>query len=69
MRGPLALFALSDLPSGLAKAELLAATAVSQTSEDWQVSSATQKVIFRPFGAIGDETYRLYQNVEPARGA
>ena len=69
MRGPLALFAVGDLPPGFAKAELLAATAVSQTSEDWQVSTAKQKMIFRPFGAIGDETYRLYQEIEPAKGA
>lgn len=67
MRVPLALFAVGD--PGFAKPELLPARAVSQTPEYWQVSAAKQKVVFRRFGAIGDQTSRLYQDIEPAKGA
>jgi len=65
MRGPIALFAVGDLPPTVARAELLAATAVSATSEDRQVSTAGRKLVFRPFAAIGDEEYRLYHDAEP----
>ncbi len=61
MRGPLALFQVGEPATRIARTELLAATAVSQTSDDWQVTAGNRKLTFRPFAAIGDETYRLYQ--------
>jgi uncharacterized protein len=62
-RGPLALFAVGNLPPKFSSAQLLAATAASQSSVDWQVSTDTGKITFRPFAAIGDEPYRLYQAI------
>ncbi len=63
MRGPLALFAINALPARLTRSQLLAARATSSTSDDWAVQVDVGQVIFRPFAAIGDETYRLYHEV------
>jgi DUF1680 family protein len=63
-RGPLALFGAGNLPGKFSRAQLLAASAASQSSEDWLVQGDSGKIVFRPFAAIGDETYRLYQQVE-----
>jgi len=48
----------------MTRAQLLAATAFGQSSEDWVAGTGANKVTLRPFAAIGDETYRLYQKVE-----
>ena len=63
VRGPLALFGTGNLPATFTRAQLLAASAASSSSEDWLVQSDAGKLAFRPFAAIGDESYRLYQNV------
>jgi uncharacterized protein len=63
-RGPLALFGVGNLPAKFSRAQLLAALPASQSSEDWLVQGDAGKITFRPFAAIGDETYRLYQMVE-----
>lgn len=63
VRGPVALFAVGNLPGSFSRAQLLAAASAGQTSEDWLVQSDAGKVTFRPFSAIGDEPYRLYQKV------
>jgi hypothetical protein len=63
MRGPLALFGAGNLPAKFSRAQLLAAEAASQTSADWLVKGDAGKVTFRPYTAIGDEQYRLYQKV------
>ena len=60
-RGPLALIGIGNLPSKFSRAQLLAASAASQSSEDWLVQGDAGKIRFRPFAAIGDENYRLYQ--------
>jgi DUF1680 family protein len=60
MYGPLALFAVGDLPSRITRAQLLGAT---QLSEDFVVQSDNTSFALRPFSAIMDETYRLYQQV------
>jgi DUF1680 family protein len=64
VRGPLALFGVGNLPANLSRAQLLAASSVAQSSEDWLVQADSGKVTFRPFAAIGDEPYRLYQKVD-----
>jgi DUF1680 family protein len=64
LRGPLALFGVGNLPPNFSHAQLLAAAATSQTSEDWRVQSAAGRITFRPFAAIGDEPYRLYHKLE-----
>src|SRR5436190_4096415 len=63
VRGPLALFGVGNLPAKFTRAQLLAAAAASQSSEDWLVETDAGSVAFRPFAAIRDESYRLYQNV------
>ncbi len=63
-RGPLALFGVGNLPAKFTGAQLLAAVPASQSSEDWLVKSDAGQITFRPFTAIGDENYRLYQRVE-----
>ncbi len=61
--GPLALFGTGNLPANFSRAQLLAATAVSQSSENWLVQTDAGKIKFSPFTAIGDEPYRLYHKV------
>ena len=63
-RGPIALFATGNLPTAFSRAQLLGAAAAGPSSVHWLVQTTSGKVTFRPFAAIGDETYRLYQNVE-----
>jgi uncharacterized protein len=63
LRGPVALFAVGNLPAELSREQLLAASSAAQSSEDWLVQSDVGKVTFRPFAAIGDDPYRLYQKV------
>jgi uncharacterized protein len=61
--GPVALFAVGDLSAPVSKAQLLAAERVSKSSTDWKVAIAAEPVTMRPFAAIGNEHYRLYQTV------
>ncbi len=63
-RGPLALFGVGNLPANFSRAQLLAASAASQSSENWLVPGDAGKITFRPFAAIGNETYRLYHSVK-----
>jgi hypothetical protein len=62
-RGPLALLVVGNLPAKFSSAQLLAASVASQSSEDWLVQGDAGKITFRPFAAIGDENYRLYQQI------
>ena len=64
MRGPIALFAVGDTPPKLTRSQLLAATTASQSSPDWLIGKDARALTLRPFAALGDETYRLYHNVE-----
>ncbi len=64
MRGPLALFAVGDVPAKLTRSQLLAATTLSQSSQDWVIASDRRTLTLRPFSALGDETYRLYHKTE-----
>jgi DUF1680 family protein len=63
VRGPLALFAVGSLPATFSRAQLLAASAAGASSEDWMVQGDAGKVAFRPFSAVGDEGYRLYNKL------
>jgi hypothetical protein len=64
MRGPITLFGIGEIPANLTRPQLLAATQVSQASYDWTVRSDSGPLTFRPFTAVGDETYRLYHDVK-----
>ncbi len=63
-RGPVALLAVGQVPASFTRAQLLAALAAGASSEDWIVQGDAGKVTLRPFAAIGDEDYQLYQNVK-----
>jgi uncharacterized protein len=63
-RGPLALFGTGSLPAKFSRAQLLGASAASQSSENWLVQGDAGKIGFSPFAAIGDEPYRLYHKVD-----
>ena len=60
MHGPLALFAVGEIPAAVSKKDLLGAEQVGAGSKDWRRGALT----LRPFAAIGDEHYRLYMKVE-----
>ncbi len=62
--GPLALFAVGNVPSRLTRAQMLAAVKVSQSSDDWSVRTDSGILFLRPFAKIMDESYRLYMSVE-----
>ncbi len=60
VHGPLALFALDQMPPIFRREELLTAAQVSTGSTDWQAKIATGKLTLRPFAAIEEQLYRLY---------
>jgi len=62
--GPLALFAVTEVPSRITKAQLLGASRVSQSSDDWLVRTDSGTITLRPFAKIMDEGYRLYMRIE-----
>ena len=63
LRGPVAMFAVGNLPTNFTRAQLLAAVAAGSSSDDLIVSGDAEKITFRSFAAINDETYRLYQTL------
>src|SRR5215469_1648288 len=64
MRGPLALFAVSPVPAPITRRQLLAASPVAASSDDWVTETDSGRLTLRPFAAIMSETYRLYNRVE-----
>ena len=64
MRGPLALFAVGEIPAHITRDQLLTAAPVPQSAEDWIVRTGAGNLTLRPFSAIMSESYRLYQRVE-----
>jgi len=64
MRGPVALFAVGDVPTRMTHKQLLAATQVVKSSEDWSTKTDGGVLTLRPFSKIMSENYRLYQRIE-----
>ena len=64
VRGPVALFAVGEIPANLSRRQLLSATADSQSSQDSVVRSDSRSLTLRPFSTVRDESYRLYHKVE-----
>lgn len=64
VHGPLALFGVSPAPANLTRADLLRVAQVANGSTDWQTRTAAGTLTLRPFTAINDEHYRLYQKVD-----
>lgn len=61
VHGPLALFATGQIPEGVSRSDLASVAQISSGAMDWRTASGA--VTMRPFTAIQDEHYRLYQNV------
>jgi DUF1680 family protein len=64
VHGPLALFAVGEIPATMRREELASVAQVAHGSTNWQAKMAIGNVAMRPFTAINDEHYRLYLNVE-----
>jgi hypothetical protein len=64
VHGPLALFALDQMPPTFRRQELLTATQVSAGSTDWKANISGGTLALRPFAAIDEQLYRLYLTVE-----
>lgn len=64
LRGPSALFAVDNIPAKLSRKDLLSATAVSSSSNDWVAKTEAGVLTLRPFSSIMSEGYRLYNRVE-----
>jgi hypothetical protein len=64
VNGPLALFAVGEIPKTIRPADLLAAAQISSGSSTWQAKTEAGILILRPFASIQDEIYRLYHPVE-----
>jgi DUF1680 family protein len=69
MHGPLVLMRVLEGTScdhiGLTRSALLATERTSHQLHDRQLNAEGRRITFRPFMDIGDESYRLYQDVEP----
>lgn len=61
LQGPLVLFALGDDPRKFSRAELLTIAQTAPEAAEWSLGSGAQAQAFKPFYAITDEKYRLYQ--------
>jgi uncharacterized protein len=58
LQGPLALFAVGDVPSALTRTQLLATE--QRGGSDWQVPGSAKGLKMLPYPAITNQTYRLY---------
>ncbi|MDR3727081.1 MAG: glycoside hydrolase family 127 protein [Terracidiphilus sp.] len=61
--GSLALFAVNPPAASLTRSNLLSAQQLSTGSLDWEARIGAGKLAFKPFQAIAEEQYRLYQEV------
>jgi uncharacterized protein len=63
VHGPLALFAVGEIPARIRPAELASVAQIADGSTNWQAKTEAGNITMRPFTAINDEHYRLYMNV------
>jgi DUF1680 family protein len=64
VNGPLALYAVGDIPGRVQRADLLSADRVSKGSNTWQARAESGVLTLKPFPSIQDEIYRLYQEIK-----
>ena len=64
VRGPLALFAVGEIPAKVRANELALVAQVAVGSMNWEAKTASGVISMRPFTAIQDEHYRLYLEVD-----
>ncbi len=63
MRGPLVLFPITDQTPKVTRQQLLSATQVATTHDEWQVDTPTGPLRLCPFTVIGDRRYAGYLQV------
>ena len=64
IRGPVALFAVGEIPERVTRKQLLAAAPLAQSSDDWVTQTDKGSLTLRPFASIMSEDYRLYLHAE-----
>jgi uncharacterized protein len=64
MRGPVALFAVDNIPSRITRKDLMSVSRVAETSDDWSTKTDTGTLTLRPFASIMNESYRLYHRID-----
>jgi hypothetical protein len=64
VNGPLALFAVGEIPQKLRRADLMGAGRISSGSSTWQTKAEAGVLTLKPFASIQDEGYRLYHQIE-----
>lgn len=64
VHGPLALFAVGNVPAKVRASELASVAQVASGSTNWEAKTASGVITMRPFTAIKDEHYRLYMEVD-----
>jgi len=64
LNGPLALFALEELPRRISRESILNAEQVGIGSSTWQAKTESGVLTLKPFPAIEDGIYRLYHPME-----
>jgi DUF1680 family protein len=63
VHGPLALFAVGQIPAAMRKQDMMGVSQVARGSANWHTKTASGTITLRPFTEIKDERYRLYLNV------
>lgn len=61
--GPVVLFAIEPGTQRLTREQLLGATRAGSSTNDWHISTGGSRVVMRPYTAIANEHYRLYQQI------
>jgi DUF1680 family protein len=64
VHGPLALFAVGEIPPKVGVKDLVNAKQIAAGSTDWQAKTDAGNLTLRPFASIQDESYRLYLQVD-----
>ena len=64
VHGPVALFAVGNVPAKVRASELASVAQVASGSTNWEAKTASGVITMRPFTAIQDEHYRLYMEVD-----
>jgi len=64
VNGPLALFAVGEIPKDIQRRALERVDRISNRSDTWQAKTEAGVLTLKPFASIQDEIYRLYQQVE-----
>jgi DUF1680 family protein len=64
VNGPLALFAVNEIPKSITRPALSKAERISKGSSTWQAQTEAGDLTFKPFAEIQDERYRLYHDLE-----